>query len=141
MGPIPYDIILGLEWLTRHKVTWYFQSDKFRTYVNGRRCDLPVEWRRARPSETGKLLKAQSSTPAEEAYKLPSQQVSRMTAAEAAKLVRPQSKRYMSHRERNKRVPIKMLLQEAKADTAKLQSALDGLHTAVLLPASGTDAI
>ena len=121
-------------------MTWYFQSDKFRTYVNGRRCDLPVERRGARPSETGKLLKAQSNTPAEEAYKLLSQQVSRMTAPKAANPVRPQPKRYKSHRERTKRVPIKPLLQEAKANTPKRQSALDGLHTAVMLPASGTDA-
>ena len=67
--------------------------------------------------ETGKLLKAQSSSPAEEAYKLRSQQVSRMTAAEAAKLLRPQSKGHKSHRERNKRVPIKMLLQEVTSTT------------------------
>ena len=64
-----------------------------------------------------------------------------MTAAEAAKVVRPQSKCYKSHRERNKRVAIKTLPQEAKADTTKPQSALDGFHTAVMLSASGTDAI
>ena len=141
VGPIPYDIILGVDWLTRHKVTWYFQPDKFRTYIYGRWRDLPVERRRARPSKTGKLLKAQSSTKAEEAYKLLSQQVSRTTAGEAVKLVRPQSKRYKPHHERNKRVPIKMLLQEAKAGTMKLQSALDGLHAAIMLPARGADAI
>ncbi|CDJ65626.1 hypothetical protein ENH_00007820 [Eimeria necatrix] len=36
VGPVPYDLVLGLDWLTEHKVAWYFQSDKLRTY------DLPV---------------------------------------------------------------------------------------------------
>ncbi|CDI80340.1 hypothetical protein EPH_0034350 [Eimeria praecox] len=27
VGPVPCDIVLGLDWLTRHKVSWYFQSD------------------------------------------------------------------------------------------------------------------
>ncbi|CDJ67621.1 hypothetical protein, conserved [Eimeria necatrix] len=42
VGPVPYDVVLGLDWLTEHKVAWYFQSDKFRTYVNGQWCELPV---------------------------------------------------------------------------------------------------
>ncbi|CDI74708.1 hypothetical protein EPH_0003210 [Eimeria praecox] len=25
VGPVPYDIVLGLDWLTKHKVSWYFQ--------------------------------------------------------------------------------------------------------------------
>ncbi|CDJ69408.1 hypothetical protein ENH_00068190 [Eimeria necatrix] len=35
VGPVPYDLVLGLDRLTEHKVAWYFQSDKLRTYVNG----------------------------------------------------------------------------------------------------------
>ena len=63
-----------------------------------------------------------------------SQQAPRMTAAKAATLVRPQPERYKSQRERNKRLPIKVLLREAKAGSTKLQLALDWLHTAVMLP-------
>ncbi|CDJ70368.1 hypothetical protein, conserved [Eimeria necatrix] len=36
VGPVPYDLVLGLVWLNGHKVAWYFQSDKLRTYVNGK---------------------------------------------------------------------------------------------------------
>ena len=42
VGPVPYDIVLGLDWLTRHKVSWYFQSDKLRTYLDGKWCELPL---------------------------------------------------------------------------------------------------
>ncbi|CDJ62968.1 hypothetical protein ENH_00030490, partial [Eimeria necatrix] len=42
VGPVPYDLVVGLDWLTTHRVAWYFQSDKLRTYVDGQWCDLPV---------------------------------------------------------------------------------------------------
>ncbi|CDJ37108.1 hypothetical protein, conserved [Eimeria tenella] len=38
VGTVPYDVVLGLDWLTEHKVAWYFQSNKLRTYVNGQWC-------------------------------------------------------------------------------------------------------
>ncbi|CDJ53380.1 Gag-pol polyprotein, related [Eimeria brunetti] len=52
VGPVPHDVILGLDWLINHRVAWYFQSDKFRTYVNGRWCELPVQ----RKKRQGRLM-------------------------------------------------------------------------------------
>lgn len=37
-GPIPYDLVFGLDWMTEHKVAWYFHSGKLRTHVNSRWC-------------------------------------------------------------------------------------------------------
>ncbi|CDI82217.1 OSJNBa0042D13.18 protein, related [Eimeria praecox] len=42
LGPVPYDIVLGLDWLTKHKLSWYFHSDNLKTYLDGRWCELPL---------------------------------------------------------------------------------------------------
>ncbi|CDJ36500.1 LOW QUALITY PROTEIN: uncharacterized protein EMH_0087940 [Eimeria mitis] len=56
VGQVPYAVILGIDWLDRYKVAWFFGSDKLRTYVKGKVCDLPVLRKEGeRPTEiTGK---------------------------------------------------------------------------------------
>ena len=93
VGPVPCDIVLGFDWLTRHKVAWYFQSDKLRTHLDGRWCELPlVRTHMDKPTEDDRQT-APKRTPAEEAYDLLARQVAQMTEAEAAALLRSPPKR------------------------------------------------
>ncbi|CDI84803.1 OSJNBa0086B14.15 protein, related [Eimeria praecox] len=67
VGPVLYDTVLGLDWLTRHKVSWYFQSDNLRTYLGGRWCELPlVRTHMAKRTEDDNQV-APKRTPAEQA--------------------------------------------------------------------------
>ncbi|CDJ33163.1 uncharacterized protein EMH_0014960 [Eimeria mitis] len=69
IGPIPFPIILGIDWLVNHKVAWYFQSDKLRTYVNGRWCDLPVLRKGGEATSQGETTnKDRTKTAADRAY-------------------------------------------------------------------------
>ncbi|CDJ47594.1 hypothetical protein EBH_0073740 [Eimeria brunetti] len=134
VGPIPYEIILGIDWLVNHKVAWYFQPDKLRTYVNGRWCDLPVLRKELRPPTDAPATTEQAKTPANRAYDALAQQVARMTAWEAAALLRPPPKGYKSRHRAGDRVKIKDVLREARKDTAALERALEGLHFVAVLP-------
>ncbi|CDI86681.1 OSJNBa0042D13.18 protein, related [Eimeria praecox] len=134
VGPIPYDVILWLDWLINHRVAWYFQSDKLRTYVNGRWCELPVRRKSEGLAVVTPATEGNAKTPADRAYDALAQQVSRVTAEEDAALLRPPHKRYKSQHRAGERVKIKNLLREARSDTEKLKRALDGLHFIAALP-------
>ncbi|CDJ30319.1 uncharacterized protein EMH_0006090 [Eimeria mitis] len=137
VGPIPFPIILGIDWLVNHKVAWYFQSDKIRTYVNGRWCDLPVLRRGgATSTQDNTTPKEQIKTAADRAYEELAAQVAKMSVEEAKALLRPPPKRYKSRHRAGERVRIKDILQKAREDTANLKGALEGLHLVVALPAT-----
>ncbi|CDJ33308.1 uncharacterized protein EMH_0015510 [Eimeria mitis] len=128
VGPIPFPIILGIDWLVNHDVAWYFQSDKIRTYVNGRWCNLPVLRRGGDVNPHGKTKKAErAKSAADRAYEELAAQVARMTVEEAAALLRPPPKRYKSRHKAGERVKIKDILRQAREDTANLEGALEGL--------------
>ncbi|CDJ63238.1 hypothetical protein ENH_00037350 [Eimeria necatrix] len=75
VGPVPYDLVLGLDWLTEHKVAWYFQSDKLRTYVNGQWCELPVVRTDESTLQSDSPTVVHPLTPAEQAYEILAKQV------------------------------------------------------------------
>ncbi|CDJ54045.1 hypothetical protein EBH_0073890 [Eimeria brunetti] len=139
VGPIPYDIIFGIDWLVNHKVAWYFQSDKLQTYVNGRRCGLPVQRKELKPPTDAPATTEPAKTSADSAYDALAQQVARMTAGEAATLLRQPPKCYKSRHRAGDRVKIKDVLREARKDTAALERALEGLHFVAVLPEAEPD--
>ncbi|CDI85974.1 hypothetical protein EPH_0065450 [Eimeria praecox] len=141
VSPIPYDVILGIDWLVNHKVAWYFQSDKLRTYVNGRWCDLPVQRKELRPPADASTTTKPAKSTADHAYEALAQQVARMTAEEAPTLLRPPPKRYKSRHRAGPRVQIKDLLREARHNTANMEHALEGLHFIAVLPETKPDRI
>ncbi|CDJ33193.1 uncharacterized protein EMH_0015060 [Eimeria mitis] len=141
VGPIPYAVILGIDWLVNHKVAWYFQSDKLRTYVNGRWCDRPVLCREGDSSQGTQAYAEPVKTAADHAYDDLARQVDRMSAEEAAALLRPPTKRYKSRHRARGRVRIKDILREAREDTAALKRALEGLHCVVFLSAAEPDRV
>ncbi|CDJ35022.1 uncharacterized protein EMH_0023410 [Eimeria mitis] len=139
--PIPYSVILGIDWLVNRKVAWYFQSDKLRTYVNGRWCDLPVLRKEGKQTQ-GTLADSEPiKTAADHAYDELARQVAIMTTEEAAAFLHPPSKRYQSRHRAGYRVKIKDILREARKDTAILKRAIEGLHCAVVLPAAEPDRV
>ncbi|CDJ49092.1 hypothetical protein EBH_0023980 [Eimeria brunetti] len=141
VGPIPYDVVLRLDWLINHQVAWYFQSDKLRTYVSGRRCDLPVLCKGDGPPADTPTTGRQAKTPADCTYDVLPQQVSRISAEEAAALLRPPPKRYKSRHRKDARVQIKDLLRKARTDTEELERVLHGLHFIAALPEVAAKAI
>lgn len=42
VGPVLYDLVVGLEWLTEHKAAWSFPSDELRALVEGRWIKLTL---------------------------------------------------------------------------------------------------
>ncbi|CDJ36121.1 LOW QUALITY PROTEIN: uncharacterized protein EMH_0063340 [Eimeria mitis] len=116
-----------------------FLSDKLRTYVNGRLCDLPVLRREGEPIQGTQIDTEPVKTAADHAYADLAKQVARMSAEEAAALLRPPTKRYKSRHRAGGRVKIKDILREAREDTAALKQAIEGLHCVVALPAAETD--
>ncbi|CDJ53934.1 hypothetical protein EBH_0060520 [Eimeria brunetti] len=141
VGPIPYEIILGIDWLVNHQVAWYFQSDKLRTYVKGRWCDLPVLRKELKPSTNAPATTEPAKTPADRSYDALAQQVARITAGEAAAFLRLPPKRYKSRHRAGDRVKIKDVLREARKDTEALERALEGLHFVPVLPEAEPDRV
>ncbi|CDJ50396.1 hypothetical protein EBH_0033280 [Eimeria brunetti] len=91
VGPVPYDIVLGLDLLTEHKVAWIFQSDKLRTYVNGKWCELPVVRTAAEHAKGSRNTAMRAKSPAEQAYGLLAKKVAGMTSQGDAALLRPEA--------------------------------------------------
>ncbi|CDI87166.1 hypothetical protein EPH_0075340 [Eimeria praecox] len=134
VGSVPYDIVLGLDWFMRHKVSWCFQSDKLRTYLDGRWCELPlVRTHMAKRTEYDNQV-APKRTPPEQAYDLLPRQVAQMTEEEAAALLRSPPTRTKQRTKPVKEVPIKALIEQARANTAGLRSPLQGLNMVLALP-------
>ncbi|CDJ68060.1 hypothetical protein ENH_00047390, partial [Eimeria necatrix] len=89
VGSVPYGLVLGLDWLTEHKVAWYFQSDKLRTYVNGQWSELPVVRTGETTLQRDSPTVVHPRTPAEQAYEILAKQVAGMSAGGAAIFLRP----------------------------------------------------
>ncbi|CDJ69949.1 LOW QUALITY PROTEIN: OSJNBa0079C19.6 protein, related [Eimeria necatrix] len=137
VGPVPYDLVLGLDWLTEHKVAWYFQSDKLRTYVNGQWCELPV----VRTGET--TLQRDSPTvvhqrTGREAYEILAKLHRGMSAEEAAVFLLPPPRMYKSHAKTKAKAQITSLVRQAADDTNDLSTPLHCLHLILALPEAGS---
>ncbi|CDJ36480.1 uncharacterized protein EMH_0087110 [Eimeria mitis] len=141
VGPIPYSVILGIDWLVNHKVAWYFQSDKLRTYVKGRWCNLPVLRKGSEPMRGALLDSEPTKTAVDHAYDELAKQVARMTAEEAAAFLCPPSERYKTQRRARGRIKVKDILRQAREDTAVLKGAIQGLNCVVVLPAAEPDRV
>ncbi|CDJ50398.1 hypothetical protein EBH_0033300 [Eimeria brunetti] len=106
VGPVPYDLVVGLDWLTNHRLAWYFQSDKLRTYVNGQWCDLPVVRANDVKQRKGSTQGMRQRTPAEQAYDILAKQLADMTREEATAFLRPPSKRYKLPSKRKRKAVV-----------------------------------
>ncbi|CDJ62306.1 hypothetical protein ENH_00012560 [Eimeria necatrix] len=138
VGPVPYDLVLGLDWLTEHKVAWYFQSDKLRTYVNGQWCELPVVRTGEATLQRDRPTVVHPRTPAEQAYEILAKKVAGMSAEEAAIFLRPPPRRYKSHAKTKAKARITSLVHQPAADTNDLRTPLHGLHLILALPKAGS---
>ncbi|CDJ63802.1 OSJNBa0079C19.6 protein, related [Eimeria necatrix] len=137
LGPVPYDLVVGLDWLTEHKVAWYFQSDKLRHYVNGQWCELPVVRTGEATLQRDIPTVVHPRTPAEQAYEILAKQVAGMSAEEAAIFLRPPSRRYKPHAKKKAKARITSLVRQAAADTKDLKAPMHGLHLILALPEAG----
>ena len=70
----------------------------------------------------------------EDAYHALAQQVSQMTTAEAASLLRLPPKRYNHKRKAEARMPIGAIVRKAHANTAKLRTAAKELNAILAVP-------
>ncbi|CDJ67238.1 Reverse transcriptase, related, partial [Eimeria necatrix] len=139
VGPVPYDLVVGLDWLTQHRVAWYFQSDKLRTYVNGQWCDLPVVRATEATQRNGSTQGTRQRTPAEQAYDILAKQVADMTREEATALLRPPTKRYKPPSRGKREAVVAALLQQVSESAAFIHHPLQGLYVILALPAMESD--
>ncbi|CDJ67874.1 Reverse transcriptase, related, partial [Eimeria necatrix] len=139
VGPVPYDLVVGLDWLTEHRVAWYFQSDKLRTYVDGQWCDLPVVRATEPTQRDGRTLGSRQRTPAEQAYDILAKQVADMTREEATALLSPPTKRYKPPPRGKRRAVVAALLQQASESAACIHHPLQGLSVILTLPVMESD--
>ena len=134
IGPIPYDLLLGLDWLKRHEITWRFSTNTLHATINGEVCQLPVVCKTGLPILSKTKTSKAIATPAEDAYHALAQQVSQMTTEEASSLLRPPPKRYKTRCKAKARVRIDELVRKAHDSTSNLQSAADGLNAILAMP-------
>ncbi|CDJ51554.1 hypothetical protein EBH_0042700 [Eimeria brunetti] len=135
VGPVPYDLVVVLDWLTNHRVAWYFQSDNLRTYVNGQWRDLPVVRANDVKQRNGSTQRTRQRTPAEQAYDILAKQVADMTREEATALLRPPSTSYMPPSKGRRKAVVAALIQQATESTACTRHPLQGLYPILALPA------
>ena len=134
VGPVPYDLVLGLDRLTEHKVAWIFHSDKLRAYVYGRWCDLTLARTKQKKTKKENIPAARLPNPADQAYDILAKQVAPMPLNEARALLRPPRRRYKTPAWGRKKVKIYALLQQAKKNTYGLSHPLHGLSNILALP-------
>ncbi|CDI74247.1 hypothetical protein EPH_0001890 [Eimeria praecox] len=113
------------------------KSDKLRTYVSGRRCELPVIRARAEGSRDNGAKEIRRMTPPEQACEILAKQVASMKAEEAAVLLRPPAKRYRALVRAGAKVPIDSIVQQAKAGMRSLTEPVRGLCYIMVLPGAG----
>ncbi|CDJ52037.1 hypothetical protein EBH_0002660 [Eimeria brunetti] len=135
VGPVPYDLVVGLDWLTNRRVAWYFQSDKLPTYVNGQWCDLPVVLANDVKQRNGSTQGIRQRIPAGQAYDILAKQVAHMTREEATALLRPPPKRYKAPSKGRRKAVVGALIQQATQSTACIRHPLQGLYAILALPA------
>ncbi|CDJ52917.1 hypothetical protein EBH_0053470 [Eimeria brunetti] len=139
VGPVPYDLVVGLDWLTQHRVAWYFQSDKLRTYVNGQWCDLPVVRAKDVNQQNGGTQGVRQRTPAEQAYDALARQIGGMTREEASALLRPPPKRYKTPTKGRRKAVVAALIQQATESAACIRHPFQGLYAMLDFPAVETN--
>ena len=136
VGPVPYDLVVGHDWLNEHKVAWYFQSDKLHTYVNGQWCELPIARANGEKHRNGSTPEERQRTPAEQAYDILAKEVTGMRREEARARLQPPPRRYKAHTGAGKKATAEVLLQQANESRACLHHPLHGLFVILALPAA-----
>ncbi|CDI84608.1 hypothetical protein EPH_0057980 [Eimeria praecox] len=97
-------------------------------------CELPlVRTHLAKRTEDENQV-APKRSPAEQVYDLLARQVAQMTDEEATALLRSPPTRTKQRTKPGKKVPIKALIEQARANTTGLRSPLQGLNMVLALP-------
>ncbi|CDJ50931.1 hypothetical protein EBH_0037670 [Eimeria brunetti] len=108
VGPLPYDVVFGLDWLTEQKLK------------GGSRMNVP-----------------QKDPCSEQAYDLLAKQLAGMAWAQTAALLCPTPKGYECQTREEKKVPVVALLEQAIANVRALSDALQGPYIMLHLPETG----
>ena len=119
VASVPYQMILGAEWLQREGVVWDFGQQQLVIHGREGRCVLPVIASTAAgyapaPRKEIEEIRKEDKLKADEARRLMVEDIQRLDAEAAGALVRPAPKRYKGFRNRGKLVPIKVLLKELR---------------------------
>ena len=116
VAPVPFDVVLGLDWLQHLKATTDWGKNRLTlkagTYLFRTDLEKLKILRKERNGVIDPELSADRRT-ARAAHDELLAGVGEM-GPRAADLVRPQAKKYKNFRNRNKRIPIKQLIEDAK---------------------------
>lgn len=125
VGPIPFDIILGLEWFLKYEVSWHFSSPKLRIHDGERRFEVPVKLVGGGPEGAPVRAPGTKRTDSEHAYDLLAKQVAGMAPEEVGQLLRQSAVRNKTRRRGGERVKIKDITREAARKLAGVQDTPD----------------
>ena len=138
---VPYQMILGAEWLQREGVVWDFARRQLLIQDSGGRHVLPVIAHSTAGYAPPALKKAtelviEDRKRAEEARRLMIEDIQRLDVGAAGALVRPAPKRYKNFKNRGKLVPIKQILKEIRRkQESEPDVGSERAHTLALVPA------
>lgn len=122
IGPVPFEIVIGLDWLNDKRAQWDF-------YTNVLTIEVATNCHQLKPrrARLAALLggAGERKSAADIAFEDFAADVARMRHADAAALARPANKRYKSFKNRFKRVPIKILIARARQNTQSQKSPKD----------------
>ena len=133
LGTIPYEMILGSDWLKREGVVWDFGSQSLRIANEVTVRVLPVTAGAANSERAGAKMGEKEKLEvekqlAEEARKLMMEDIERLDPPDIGAMVRPPAKRYKNFKNRAKKIPIKQLLktlqQQKEGDLTNANQAM-----------------
>lgn len=134
---IPYEIILGMDWLVKESIVCDFGSQRISAKVRGQSRSLPVKCQRSltedeRCEESKDILKQDRNEAAEARVRMV-EDVNKLSGDDAAALVRPAPKRYKNFKKKKKMVPIKQLLRDLKVKGDEMKESVNVLRELTLV--------
>ena len=121
VAPVPYDVLIGMDWLKQHKAIWDIDKGLLMLYHQGKGIQVPVKSQllNGPPVQIKKDNNDIIKDPADEAHEAIVQELQRLSPEEAAALVRPSPKRSKGWKNMKRRINIKHLIQQNKGVSNK----------------------
>ena len=123
VAPVPYDALIGMDWLKQHKATWDIHRGLLTLYgqemglKQGVQIPVKSQLLNGPPVEVKEGAADVVRDPADEAHQAIVQELQRLTPEEAAALVRPSPKRAKGWKNMKKKINIRNLIAQNNNQT------------------------
>ena len=119
---VPFDLILGLSFLAKERISWDFKPLRVRTWRASKQIDLPVRQTDEDLPTPPQVQEDPARTTAREAHDNMLKQVSSLAHQEAAGLVRKSPKKYKNFKNANARAAVREMARVAMQTAARNMS-------------------